>query len=286
MNYFIAVLLDLLTVIIVAVPIIRGFVKGVRRCAFSLLSLVVSAVVAYCASAAFAQPVYERFMQENINNACRTAAEEFDMVSQVSSLLDEYGVEADEGSLKEVLMSAEELPHSVAGLARESGMSEERYDELAEGVKVFLNDNMPAVLDDMIPESASAVSDLRLSDAQIYDLARACAESPEEAAEYTETTYAAPICTSLIRCVLFMLIFAVTSLMMRLAYYIFGFDFSDRAVSAGDRAAGLTLGVVAAAVGMMILCIAVSGAEKACGGLFSIDGLPSKVFLPIFNRLY
>ena len=47
MNYFIAVLLDLLTVIIVAVPIIRGFVKGVRRCAFSLLSLVVSAVVVH-----------------------------------------------------------------------------------------------------------------------------------------------------------------------------------------------------------------------------------------------
>jgi hypothetical protein len=125
-----------------------------------------------------------------------------------------------------------------------------------------------------------------MTEAQIYDTARACAQSSEDAADYVEQHYAAPVCTALLKSLIFVIALVVFSLVMRLAFFIFGFDFSRRPDSFGDRFGGILVGAVKAAANLLLLTVAVGFVEQACTDYFNIETLNSKIFLPIFNRLY
>jgi uncharacterized membrane protein required for colicin V production len=282
----ISFLLDAAVVLAVAFPLIRGYRRGFKKCAFSLLSFAVAVIAAFVISDLFAQPVYERFVRDRAYEMCLSAAQKYDPAENVDKILVEYGADIPEQEIRTALTSAESLPESIAKLAENYGVSGTQTEDIRGKISDSLNSDVPETLKSMAPAGVRNMVSLDLSDAQIYDAARACAQSPEEAADYAEENFVAPICTAIVKSVLFFLSAFLVSLIMKLAFFIFGFDFSRRPETFGDRFGGMLFGAVSAAANVLVITAAVGFVEQAGTGYFDIQSLNSKIFLPIFNALY
>ena len=283
MKLLISIILDVLAVMVLLIPMIRGFTKGMKRLIFSMLSLAVSTVTAFAVSGIFAEPVYQRYFKEKVHTYCENAAENYDITAQTSDMLSQYGVEIPEEDIRSALSSAESLPKSISSLAAAYGADAESAAQLEKDVDKMLSVDIPAEIKSAMPQGMPSGS---LTKGQIYDAARALARSPQEAADYAESEIAAPAATAVIKTVLFFLVQGLMSLIMLAAFFIFGVDFKSAPKTAGDRAGGAALGLVQGAASLLILVMVVGAAEQASGGLFDIESLSSKIFLPIFNILY
>lgn len=286
MNTAISLILDILTVILLAVPIIWGIARGMKRCGFSLLSLAVSSAVAFAVSGIMAEPVYESFFKESVYDLCYNTAVGYDPVDKAGDLLENYGISVPEEDIREALTSSESLPQSMGNLARQCGADEGNVSALEEDIRNLLNEDVPSEIKKMIPKQFGSVADIDLSDGELYDAARACARSPEEAADYAEQTYAAPAATALIKTMLFFITLIIISLIMRLAYFLFRIEFGNSPKTFGDRFGGAVLGIMMGIANLAVLAIVVSSAEQASGGLFNIELLDSRIFLPFFKIMY
>jgi uncharacterized membrane protein required for colicin V production len=285
MNTAISFALDFIVVLLIAVPIILGTVRGLKRRIFSLLALAISTAAAFAVSGIAAQPIYESLFKEKVYAVCLNAAEEYDPVAKASELLGGYGINATDEEIRSALTSAEGLPQSMGTLAQNYGADSTQAAALEDEIRSMVSDDIPDEIQSMLPEGLDFAAELNFTEGEIYDAARACAQSPEEAADYAESVYAAPIITALIKTAVFALTQIVMGLIMRLAFLIFGIDFR-RPLTATDRLGGFALGVVTAAANVLIMAIVVNSVEQACGDFFVIENLNSVVFLPIFNFLY
>lgn len=286
MNLLISAALDLLTLAVFAIPVIWGVLRGMRRCAFSMLSLAVSAAAAFAVSSIFAEPIYDSFFKDRVYEACYTAADGYDIVGNAQSVLGDHGLEVSEEEIREALTSAQSLPQSVGDIARNVGADGQSAEELENDISRLLSEDMPDKIADMLPDVFSGITRIEMSEGESYDFARACADSPEAAAEYAEANYAAPIATAVIKSALFFAALLIVRLIMRLAFFIFGIDMKGSAGTFGDRFGGAALGIVTGAANVLILVIAVGFIERACGDLFIIETLDSKIFLPVFEIIY
>lgn len=286
MNTAISLALDILTVILLAVPVIWGIARGMKRCGFSLLSLVVSSAVAFAVSGILAKPMYESFFKQNVHELCYNAAVGYDPVDKAGDLLESYGISVPEEDIREALTSSESLPVSMGNIARQCGADEENVYAIEQDIQNLLNEDVPDEIKKMIPRQLGDVADIELTDGELYDAARACAQSPEEAADYIEQTYAAPAVTALIKTVLFFITLVIVSLIMRLAYFLFRIEFGNSPKTFGDRFGGAVLGILMGMANLAVLAIAVSSAEQASDGLFNIELLDSRIFLPFFKIMY
>jgi uncharacterized membrane protein required for colicin V production len=278
--------LDILAVLLILLPIARGFAKGFKRRVFSLLSLAVSAIVAYTASGILAEPLYERFLSDRVLSLCTQAAESFDPVSGICEELENAGIYVGQEDMRSALISNGGISGAVSQAAQQYGASEEQVTQIRQSVTQKLQSQLPDAVSQTLPEQLRGFANLDFSDAQINDAAVAYAQSADDAAEYIESSFIAPICKATVRLVLFLIIMAATSAVMALAFRIFGFDFAKGASGFVDRLGGAALGAVAAAANIAILCAAVSAAELSSDGLFSAASLDSKIFLPLYNMIY
>jgi hypothetical protein len=178
------------------------------------------------------------------------------------------------------------ISESVSSLATSFGADEEQANALAEQSAEMINSGVPDAVKQAMPSQFRKLADVDLSDAQINDAVRAYAQSADDAADYIETNYAAPLCKAALKVVIFLAALIAMSLVMALAFRIFGFDLNRRATSFADRIGGGLIGAVKAAANVIIVCMVAIAAEKACGGMFGIESLNSVIFLPIFNMLY
>lgn len=281
-----AAVLDILAILLIISPLFEGFIKGYKYHIFSLISIAASAAVAFAVSSVFAEPVYERFFKDEVIKGCIETAEKYSPVEMADELLESYGVDASQEQIENSLRSSESLPDSIGKLAEAHGLSGQQLSDFKEEFYSSLSQQMPESVKMMIPGGLDSLSSIKLNDAQIYDAVRACAQSPQEAAEFTEQRYISPICVSVIKSMLYLLTMGIMSLVMRLVFYIFGFSFKDKAGSGGERFGGVLLGLVIAAANIIVLAVTINFAADASGGLLEVDSLKSFFFLPLYHLFY
>lgn len=286
MELWIAIILDITAATIVFVPLIQGLVRGFKRQLLALISLVVSAVAAYACSTFLAAPIYDSYVKAPVTDACVSAIQQIDPVSYADKLLAEQGVSIPEDELREKLAESGDALGQIKEIAKDNGIDANKADEMSDKLKDDYLADAPEEVRSVVPKSLQKLESIEINESQLTDLLNAAVTSPQEGGEFVEEHFIRPTVRSLMKTALFVAAFVVMQLIMLLIFFIMGFELRAQAYGAGDRFGGFMLGLLAGAGNLVILCLLVSFIEKASLGLFSIETLPSKVFLPVFKLIF
>lgn len=279
-------MLDILAAVMVIVPLISGIVRGFHRQMISLMSLAASAAIAFSASVYLVTPVYEKYFEPGLTDVCIKSLENLDPVAYVKDALAGAGVDITEEQLRERLASSGDVIQEAKAIAEEKGVTVERAEELAGYMADFYLQEAPEEIRSAVPKIMRGMDSIEINEAQLTDLVNAAASSSQEGGEYIEKNLVRPTAMILLRWAIFGVIFVIVQLILLLGFFIFGQQARHYAHGAADRLGGFGLGLLLAAGNLLVLCLIVSGVEKASLGLIDIVSLPSKVFLPIFKLFF
>ncbi|MCD7742398.1 MAG: CvpA family protein [Ruminococcus sp.] len=276
---------DIITLLLIILPIVHGFSKGFKRLVVSLIIFIVAAMAALMLSQTFSEPIYDSFFSDMIKERCEDAVGDTDPVQTAQTLLSEYGIEVDEDTLRTTMSDTGDAVQSAEDLAEQYGLDEQSADEFSDKLNEKLESMLPQSVADSLPEGMTDLLTDDFSSGEIFDMVQAFSNSDETAAEYVEQNFAKPICVSLIELVLYFVIMILVRFILLLVFRAFGFNVNGRARSGVDRLLGAILGVVEAAIDVFIFMWLISAMEQASGGAIGISGLESVVFLPLYKKI-
>lgn len=286
MELWLAIGLDILTAAVVLLPLIFGIIRGFKRQLLTLISLVVSAGAAFACATFLVTPIYDNYFKASVTDACIEAAGNIDPVQYADELLAEQGISVPEEELRQKLSESGDAVAEAKRIAEEKGLTSEQALELSERFSDEYLADAPEQVRSVVPKVMQKMESADIDEAELTDLLNSASASPQEGGEYVEEHFVRPTAKKVMKFVVFTVVFVFVQLLMLLIFFIMGFDIRAHGYGAADRFGGFLLGIVCAAGSLVVLCLIVSFIEKASLGLFDIETLPSKVFLPVFQFLF
>lgn len=261
-----AFILDASVFLILVVTCIVGYTRGFRRSIIGMVAAVIATVSAAAFSNALAEPVYNRYMRDNVKAHVMKAIEDADPKQFVMDKLNErgYGKHFTESEIGEVMEKGGDLNDNVSELMTDKGFGHDDIDGLNEEIDTYLDSELQSKISRQMDKAGlSRFSEsIRISSEDMREcVKRISTQSKEDAADYIVEKAVSPIMTGVIRCLIFVISYLVMILLIKLIVAVSGLLDNIKDIKAADRFAGLALGTI---LGLLYCSVIAWGLNLFC----------------------
>ena len=261
-----AFILDASVFLILVVTCIVGYTRGFRRSIIGMVAAVIATVSAAAFSNALAEPVYSRYMRDNVKAHVMKAIEDADPKQFVMDKLNErgYGKYFTESEIGEVMEKGGDLNDNVSELMTDKGFGHDDIDGLNEEIDTYLDSELQSKISRQMDKAGlSRFSEsIRISSEDMREcVKRISTQSKEDAADYIVEKVVSPIMTGVIRCLIFVISYLVMILLIKLIVAVSGLLDNIKDIKAADRFAGLALGTI---MGLLYVSVIAWGLSVFC----------------------
>ena len=281
-------------ILIFIVTALIGFHKGFIKYVIAMLGTLVSVIVALVGANYLAEPVYDRFIKQELIRSIQTATADLDVVQMISDELEKEGVNADisQEDIRNILEKGGDIAENVGDYLSENGFSQEKVSDITSKLDDYLHINMTDKLNSYDLSGTSIISQkIKITEDSIDEAISALASDDNyERASYLERKIFAPPIIEVLKVFLFGLCFAVMTLLIKLIILISGVFKKMPVVSAANHFGGLALGLCKGALYVSLIaflyCMVVNGTENRMEIINSANAENSYLFKYFFDFFY
>ncbi len=253
-----ALALDIAVVLIVIISAFVGYYRGFIRYVIKLLGTIVCIILAFIISDMTAKPVYEKFVAPRIATEIESQLADFDIVDFTRKALAKEGIDAyfTDNQLREALQHSGDLSTAVKKASMEAGIPEDKADQLKDEIDDYITSEFTKAVNEKIGiDNVERINKgFGFSDGVVYDLIKALADDDKSVATtYITENLAEPFLVTIVRYVLFILILIVAESIMSIIFAIAKIFDKMPAVNRLNRILGLLLGLVNAAIYLVLM---------------------------------
>lgn len=290
-----AVFLDAAVIMILAVTCSIGYIKGFVKYLICMLGTVLAVVIAFVASSALREPVYNRYLKEDVISSIETALTEIDVDGMLRRKLDALGAGGylNDDDIRVVVKAGGDIAENVKTKLTEKGADSKTAENIREKLDDFLDTDL---VDAIQKQYDTGIAHNFLTSVEITaEQFKRCAEllctgSDHEAACYMEKNVARPIILKFVEFLLFILCFVAAELLIRLIIWISGIFEKVPPLKAASRFGGFALGAVKGALYVSLiafmLCTVVNVTHDSLSSFNSEVSDSTYLFKYFFNFFY
>lgn len=290
-----ALFLDCAFVAILLICCIVGYVKGFTKLLIGLVATVVASAVAFWGASSLSEPVYDRYFKDTVHKEVRTAIENVKLSDIVKPVLQKQGLDGilDDKDIDAAANMGGDLIENIGTQLKNKGADSEQVSKVKESISTYFGDEMMEDIQKELNERGLSeyVEKIELSSEDMKKcVQKAVSADKDEAADYISEKAVKPIATGAIKCLMFMICFALVQLLFRVIILISGVMTNISELKAADRFGGLALGAAEGLFycGMIafMLCT-LAAATKNSLSVFSADtSEQTYIFRLFFNLFY
>lgn len=283
--------LDIAAAAVIVLMAVMGFRKGFVRSVIKLLGTVVCLIAALIISDMASEPIYRDIVAPRLENALSREFEKFNIVSQVRTSMEQEGIvlDMDDRELQNVLRDGGSLSSAFERSAAGSGKSVQEAQKLGEDTEAFFKNRLAASMlkNAGYENSEELAAKLDIPVSKVYDLVRAFArdDTNESGVKYIVTSVLDRMMISVIRFVLFIIIFVLCEAIAAVVFMLAGVFDHLPVLSGTNKLLGLLLGIVK---GLLIIAVAaaICKALSSSGAITNDDMFDDSMFFGIFYRFF
>lgn len=256
--------LDTAVILIFTLSAVIGYCRGFIRYALKMLGTIVCVIIALIAAELLSGPVYERFAATKIEAAISEKLEDFSIEDSVRDFLKQNGCEAEisDEQLREALTDSGSIPQAVAKAAEESGLDSAQAEQIENKMNEFFEGGF---VSEVCAELGIEETDEDLSKGFVYDTVRALADEDKTVgAEYLTGT-AAPLGTSVVKYILFIIILIAAESVLAIIFAIAGVFDRIPVANGINRFFGLLAGMAKGTLYLLLIGFICSAVVSAGG---------------------
>lgn len=257
---------DIVAVVIVLSLIYAGWRKGALRTLLRLAGYAAAFILAFYISQSVAEPLYVKYIQPSIVSAVEKQVASVDYVGEIQKVVASYGngISVDRETISALMDSTSSAEELSGGLKKWLGEHYAAADSIdtsswSSSFENVLNNSFTQAVLMALPTYLSGAAEALLSDGlEAVDNALGTLTSdPGSVARYVETTLIRPSVIDIVRLVLYMVVFAVATLLIRIVVQIVRPINRIPVVGTLNRLLGAVLGLGQAALLLYILALVV-----------------------------
>lgn len=273
--------LDTAVILIFTLSAVIGYCRGFIRYALKMLGTIVCVIIALIAAELLSGPVYERFAAPKIETAISEKLKDFSIEDSVRDFLKNNGCEAElsDEQLREALTDSGSIPQAVAKAAEESGLDSAQAEQIEKKMNEFLEGGF---VSEVCAELGIEETDEDLSKGFVYDTVRALADEDKTAgAEYLTGTVA-PLGTSVVKYILFIIILIAAESVLAIIFAVAGVFDRIPVANGINRFFGLLAGMAKGSLYLLLIGFICSAVVSAGGDNSDIFPLNTE----LINKTY
>ena len=276
MAYF----FDGAVIMILIVTALTGYCKGFVRYVITMLGTVAAVLVAFLIANMSAENVYNKYFKTQLITSLENAAEQTDLSKLVSNELKNEGVDID--------LSDEEIKNVLSG-AGTLDTAQQKGEELSE----YIHSVMPQKLSEKLEGNKlgkSLSKAVKFTAEQIDEAVKALSEGGRTGAEYLEKNIFRPIALTFIRLCVFMTVYVLMEIVIRLILRLSGVFTRMAGLTAANRFAGMVLGLCKGGLYLVLIafmvCTVINATENKLPKFNSAVFENTYLFSYFFDILY
>lgn len=295
MSVQLALAFDIMCILVFIVFIVGGYRRGMLKTFASTLAYVLAFLISNVASTAFSPVIYDNFLKEKLHSQIEEKMTDFDSSKIFNYALEQMGIDAKltQSDLNKIADSGKDTAQAISEKLQQSGVDSAKAQEVYNKFYGYFNEETLAEA-----LSSNANIDKKTADT----VARAVCKGtgtvkntsqaleafsnpdPKQKADYIEQTVLRPVCSGVIRAVLFALIFAAAIFICRILLRSILHSDGRDIVKVADKAGGVIIGFVQGGLLLTIIGYICSIVMKISGGIgdFKPSILENTVIFRIF----
>lgn len=282
---------DAAVLLVIAVTAFIGWKRGFVRYVIKLVGTIACIIFALIVSDMASGPIYNNIVMPRLEKALTDEMQDYDMSADIRKSMEETGIKLDftDAELKKILSDSGSLSAAFERNALAKGKSKEEAEKLRVQTEVFFEQDFgTAMLRSAGFDNAAELSDkLDINAAKAFDTVRAfCSkEGVKKGVEYLVRNVVDKMMTTLIRYVLFIVLFVLAEALLAVIFMLAGVFDHLPVLKGANKRLGLMLGIVKGVL-YVILAAAILSALCESGaiadsGQFSdshLLGIPFRFF--------
>ena len=281
MAYF----FDGAVIMILIVTALTGYCKGFVRYVITMLGTVAAVLVAFLIANMSAENVYNKYFKTQLITSLENAAEQTDISKLVSNELKNEGVDIE--------LSDEEIKNVLSGAGTLAENTEKLLVLKGEGLSEYIHSVMPQKLSEKLEGNKigkSLSKAVKFTAEQIDEAVRVLSEGGRTGAEYLEKNIFRPIALTFIRLCVFMAVYVLMEIVIRLILRLSGVFTRMAGLTAANRFAGMALGLCKGGLYLVLIafmvCTVINATENKLPKFNSAVFENTYLFSYFFDILY
>lgn len=243
-----AYVFDGAVIMILIVTALTGYCKGFVKYVITMLGTVAAVLVAFLIANMSAENVYNKYFKTQLITSLENAAERTDISKLVSNELKNEGVdiELSDEEIKNVLSGAGTLAENTQKLLASKGADLDTAQQKGEELSEYVHSVMPQKLSEKLDGNklgSSLSKAVEFTTEQIDDTVKALSNGGRTGAEYLEKNIFRPIALTFIKLCVFVVIYVLMEIVIRLILRLSGVFTRMTRLSAANRFGGMALGL-------------------------------------------
>jgi uncharacterized membrane protein required for colicin V production len=291
MAYF----FDGAVIMILIVTALTGYCKGFVRYVITMLGTVAGVLVAFLIANMSAENVYNKYFKTQLITSLENAAEQTDLSKLVSNELKNEGVDIDlsDEEINNVLSGAGTLAENTEKLLVSKGTDLDTAQQKGEELSEYIHSVMPQKLSEKLEGNKlgkSLSKAVKFTAEQIDEAVKALSEGGRTGAEYLEKNIFRPIALTFIRLCVFMTVYVLMEIVIRLILRLSGVFTRMAGLTAANRFAGMVLGLCKGGLYLVLIafmvCTVINATENKLPKFNSAVFENTYLFSYFFDILY
>lgn len=241
--------LDAAVIVIMILTCITGYRRGFIRCLVGIVVTALAVAAAAWGSAELAEPVYERYLKEDVKICVERSISDFDMNKVVMQKLTEQGfggllTEEEVGS---AIAEGGDYMDNIGLLLGAKGANEQQIQLAQQNIDSFFDKELPESINRELDRQGMSeiLNNVDIPKEELKEcVSRIISQNSADAADYITEKTIEPILVGAIKCLLFVICFIAAAALLKLVTVIAGVNKPKEDASAADHFAGLVLGAI------------------------------------------
>lgn len=241
--------LDAAVMIILVITCITGYRRGFLRCLVGIVSVAVAVAVALWGSARLADPVYDRYLRDDVKHVVERSISDFDMKSIVMQKLEEqgFGGVLTENEVDNAITEGGDYLDNIGMLLGAKGANEQQIQLAQQSLDSYFDTELPESINEELEKQGMSeiLNKVEIPKEELKEcVSRIINQSSADAADYITQKTIKPVLVGIVRSAVFIACLIGASIVINIIVAIAGLRKPDHELSAADHFAGLVLGAI------------------------------------------
>lgn len=287
-----SIALDIMIPAVMVLTAAVGYRKGFVRYAVKLLGTVTCIVVALVLSGLLAAPIYDGIVAPRLEAALNEQFEDFDITGLVRKGIRDEGtdIELSDKQLKKALSDRGSLPAAFERAVKDAGGSDKDALAARNSAESFFSEDFGSRVAEAagFEDNEEFGKKLDMSIGKVYDLVRAFASGEDNSAgvNYLVTNVLDGVMTTLIRFVLFAVLFIICEAVCAVIFAVAGVFDHLPMVAGINKTGGLILGMLKGVLYVFLIAAVYAAVAKSAPFVSTEDVDKTIVFKYFFRVFY
>ena len=253
--------LDAAVIVIVIVTCIAGYRRGFARCLASIVALAAAVAVAFWGSSGLAEPVYDRYLRDDVKLCVERSISDFDMSKIVTQKLTEqgFGDFITEEEVNSAISEGGDYLDNIGVMLSAKGADAQQIQLAQENIDSYFDSELPESINSELDRQGMSeiLNRVDIPKEELKEcVSRIISQNSADAADYITQKTIEPILVGMIRIALFFVCLIGAMIVLKIIMMIAGINKPKPEASAADHFAGLVLGAIMG----MLMCAMIAWA--------------------------